>query len=51
VAEIEDHFGCKPGYLGPIGTEEAGQGDRRPHVAGMSDFVCGANEADFHSPA
>jgi prolyl-tRNA synthetase len=19
VAEIEDHFGCKPGYLGPIG--------------------------------
>ena len=20
VAEIEQHFGCKPGYLGPIGT-------------------------------
>ena len=22
VAEIEDHFGCKPGYLGPIGTRK-----------------------------
>jgi prolyl-tRNA synthetase len=51
VAEIEDHFGCKPGYLGPIGTKQAGQGDRRPHGGAMSDFVCGANEADFHSPA
>jgi prolyl-tRNA synthetase len=30
VAEIEDHFGCKPGYLGPIGLEEAREdrGDR-----------------------
>ena len=31
VAEIEDHFGCKPGYLGPIGTAQAGQGGGRPH--------------------
>ena len=31
VAEIDEHFGCKPGYLGPIGAEEAGQGRRRPH--------------------
>ena len=23
-AEILQHFGCKPGYLGPIGTVEAG---------------------------
>jgi hypothetical protein len=22
VAEIEDHFGCKPGYLGPMGTKK-----------------------------
>ena len=30
VAEIEDHFGCKPGYLGPIGTKRPVQGRRRP---------------------
>jgi prolyl-tRNA synthetase len=47
-AEIVGHFGCPPGYLGPIGT-------RRPvrlvvdrTVADMSDFVCGANEPDVH---
>ena len=51
-AEIEDHFGCKPGYLGPIGLNT---GLKKPvkivaerTVANMSDFVCGANEADFH---
>ena len=22
IAEIEDHFGCKPGYLGPIGLQK-----------------------------
>jgi prolyl-tRNA synthetase len=22
VAEIDDHFGCKPGYLGPIGLRK-----------------------------
>jgi len=22
-AEIDEHFGCKPGYLGPVGPEEA----------------------------
>jgi len=47
-AEIERHFGCKPGYLGPIGTTRpiAVVADRT--VANMSDFICGANEADFH---
>ena len=29
VAEIEDHFGTKPGYLGPIG-QEAGENRGRP---------------------
>jgi prolyl-tRNA synthetase len=52
VAEIEDHFGCKPGYLGPVFSKGAPNkavrvvADRT--VAAMSDFVCGANEADFH---
>ncbi len=48
VAEIEDHFGCKPGYLGPIGTKKPVQVVADRTVAAMSDFVCGANDADFH---
>jgi prolyl-tRNA synthetase len=31
VGEIEDHFGCKPGYLGPDRHQEAGAGGGRPH--------------------
>jgi len=48
VAEIEDRFGCKPGYLGPIGTKKPVKVVADRTVAAMSDFVCGANEADFH---
>jgi prolyl-tRNA synthetase len=48
VGEIEDHFGCKPGYLGPIGTRKPVKVVADRTVARMSDFVCGANEADFH---
>jgi prolyl-tRNA synthetase len=48
VGEIEDHFGCKPGYLGPIATKKPVQVVADRTVAHMSDFVCGANEADFH---
>ena len=48
VAEIEDHFGCKPGYLGPIGLEKPVKVIADRTVANMSDFVCGANEPDFH---
>ncbi len=48
VAEIEDHFGCKPGYLGPIGTRKAVRVVADREAAMMSDFVCGANEVDFH---
>ena len=48
VAEIEDHFGCKPGYLGPIGLKKTVKVIADRTVAAMSDFVCGANEADHH---
>jgi prolyl-tRNA synthetase len=48
VAEIEDHFGTTPGYLGPIGTRKKIKLVADRTVALMSDFVCGANEADFH---
>ncbi len=48
VSEIEDHFGCKPGYLGPIGLKKPVKVVADRTVAAMSDFVCGANVADFH---
>lgn len=48
VAEIEDHFGCKPGYLGPIGLRKPLRVIADRTVAAMSDFICGANEPDFH---
>jgi prolyl-tRNA synthetase len=48
VAEIEDRFGTKPGYLGPIGTRGPVKVVADRTVAAMSDFVCGANESDYH---
>jgi prolyl-tRNA synthetase len=48
VPEIVDHFGTPPGYLGPIGTKKPVKIVADRTVANMSDFVCGANEADFH---
>ncbi len=48
VAEIEDHFGCKPGYLGPIGLKKPVSIVADREVAVMADWICGANEVDFH---
>jgi prolyl-tRNA synthetase len=48
VAEIARHFGIEPGYLGPIGTKQPVKVVADRTVAAMSDFVCGANEVDFH---
>lgn len=48
AAEIEAHFGCQPGYLGPIGALRPVRIVADRTVAHMSDFVCGANDADFH---
>ncbi len=48
LGEIEDHFGCKPGYLGPIGLKKPVKVIADRTVANMADFVCGANEPDFH---
>jgi prolyl-tRNA synthetase len=47
-AEIVDATGCKPGYLGPVGIPADMPLVVDRAVAAMSDFVCGANEADFH---
>jgi prolyl-tRNA synthetase len=48
VAEIESHFGCRPGYLGPIAPRLPVKVIADRTVARMADFVCGANAADFH---
>ena len=46
--EIVDHFGCEPGYLGPLGLRKPVRIVVDRTVAAMSDFICGANEAGFH---
>jgi len=46
--EIVDHFGCKPGYLGPIKTTRPVHVIADQTVANMADFVCGANQEGFH---
>ncbi len=48
VTEIEDHFGCKPGYLGPIGLKKPVKLLADREVAVMADWICGANEVNFH---
>ena len=48
-AEIVEHFGTKPGYLGPIGLKKPVKVVADRTVANMSDFVTGANDAGFHT--
>ncbi len=47
-AEIVTHFGCKPGYLGPIDLLQPVKIVADREVAAMSNFICGANAVDFH---
>jgi prolyl-tRNA synthetase len=47
-AEIVEAYGTVPGYLGPIGTKLPVTVVADRTVANMADFVCGANEADYH---
>jgi prolyl-tRNA synthetase len=46
--EIVEYFGTKPGYLGPVATKKPVNIVADRTVAAMADFVCGANEEDFH---
>ena len=48
LPEIEDHFGCKPGYLGPLNLQKPVMLVVDREVAVMADWVCGANEPDIH---
>ncbi|MEC4750319.1 proline--tRNA ligase [Methylomicrobium sp. Wu6] len=48
--EIEQHLGCRAGYIGPV-LKDSGKIIQwwADHSAmHLSDFVCGANEAGFH---
>jgi prolyl-tRNA synthetase len=47
-AEIRDHLGSEPGFLGPIGARKPVTVIADRSVAAMHDFVVGANEAGFH---
>ena len=47
-AEIQEAYGTVPGYLGPIGTKQPVNIVADRTVANMADFVCGANEAEYH---
>jgi prolyl-tRNA synthetase len=48
VPEIEEHFGTRPGYLGPIALKKPVKVVADREVAVMADWICGANEEDFH---
>ena len=48
LEEIDEHFGCKPGYLGLLNLRKPVRIVADREVAVMSDWVCGANEPDFH---
>jgi prolyl-tRNA synthetase len=47
-AEIVRHFGCKPGYLGPLNLQKPLPVIADREVAVMADWICGANVVDRH---
>lgn len=47
-AEILEHFGSQPGYLGPVQPLKPITIIADSTVANMSDFVCGGNKEDTH---
>jgi prolyl-tRNA synthetase len=47
-AEIREHLGCEPGFLGPVAPAKAIRVIADRSVAALSDFVTGANEAGYH---
>lgn len=47
-AEIVEHLGSVPGFIGPVAPRLPISVIADRSVAVMADFVCGANEAGFH---
>ena len=48
LTEIDEYFGCKPGYLGPLNLKKPLNVVADREVAVMADWICGANQADHH---
>ena len=48
TAEIDEHFGCKPGYLGPLNLKKPVKLVADREAAVLADWITGANEIDFH---
>ena len=47
-AEILEHLGSEPGFLGPLGAKRPIRVVADREVAAMADFVVGANQRGFH---
>ncbi|HZH44632.1 MAG TPA: proline--tRNA ligase [Lysobacter sp.] len=47
-AEIRQHLGAEPGFLGPVNTRRPVRVIADRGVAAMADFVVGANENGYH---
>jgi prolyl-tRNA synthetase len=47
-AEIREHLGSEPGFLGPVAPKRPIRVLADREVAAMADFVVGANEPGFH---
>ena len=47
-AEILEHLGGEPGFLGPLNPKSAIRVVADREVAALADFVIGANESGFH---
>ena len=47
-AEIVEHLGSEPGFLGPLGVRKPIRVVADRSVAAMADFVIGANERGYH---
>lgn len=48
AAEIQNHFSCKSGFLGPVGVSNAVRVIADLEVSLMGDWICGANEEGYH---
>ena len=46
--DIEQHIGCRAGYIGPVKGHSNMVVVADWTAARMSDFICGANESGFH---
>ncbi|HVR81711.1 MAG TPA: proline--tRNA ligase [Luteimonas sp.] len=47
-AEILEHLGSEPGFLGPVSPKQPIRVIADRNVAALADFVVGANQAGFH---